>query len=325
MTSYRPQKDGSPYKLLLPLSLGTSSSSLLHILDRLQQRQLNAPLGRVGYDLHILIIDPSTIYSGYRDVEGNFNAAKEYYTRHKYTVVPLHSIFQYDATIKDALRDFGFVNEGFDSDKERLDAFRASLSTATAKDDIDNHLLVRLIVAFAKDNDCEGVVWGDSDSRLAAKTLANVAKGRGASLTWQVCDGVSPWELDFCFPLRELYKSELELYVNQIPELSSIIIPDLRAQEIASNRNMSIDGLMDQYIRTQGEKYRGIMANVVRTVNKLQPMINADNSARCSLCAAPLQRADSSGESDESTFSMCYACLRSRADAIQNQSSSHRN
>ncbi|OKL61129.1 hypothetical protein UA08_03526 [Talaromyces atroroseus] len=321
MTSYRPHKNTATYKLLLPLSLGISSSSLLHMLDRLQQRQVSASLGRAGYDVHVLIVDPSTIHPGHTDVQSNVDAVKASFPRHTFTTVPLHSIFQYDATIKDTLCDFGFVDEGFDSDKARLDAFRASLSTATARDDIDNLLLVRLIVAFAKTNSCDGIVWGDSDSRLAAKTLANVAKGRGASTTWQVCDGVSPWGIDFCFPLRELYKFELELYVQQLPELASITVPDLQSQENSSNRNLSIDGLMNQYVKTQGEKYPGVMANVVRIVNKLQPISSNKQDARCPLCSTPVERTALSGDNEASTISMCYACLRSRADILQDSSS----
>lgn len=320
--SYRPLKNAPGRKLLLPLSLGLSSSSLLHILDSLQQRQLSAHLGRTGFDLHVLIIDPSTISPGYNDVQSNVDFVKESFPRHTYTMVPLHSIFQYDTTIKDTLRDFGFVDEGFDSDKARLDGFRASLSTPTTRDDIDNFLLVRLAVAFAKSNGCEGIVWGDSNSRLAAKTLANVAKGRGASVTWQVCDGASPWGIDFCFPLRELFIFELELYAKQCPELASIIISDLQSQENSSSRNLSIDELMNQYVKTQGEKYPGVMSNVVRIVNKLQSTTSATEDGRCSMCTTPVERTAVSGDQESSTPLMCYGCLRSRADVSQNASSS---
>ncbi|EEA26233.1 Cytoplasmic tRNA 2-thiolation protein 2 [Talaromyces marneffei ATCC 18224] len=306
MSAYRPQKNVTPPKVLLPLSLGISSSSLLHIVDRLQKFQLNRSLATAGFDLHVLVVDPTTVHPGYTDVKANSDSAKETFPNHTYTMIPLHRIFEYDATINDTLRDFGFVGENFGSDKERLDAFRASMSTTTARDDIDNLLLVRLIVAFAKNNDCRGILWGDSDSRLAAKTLANVAKGRGASLTWQVCDGVSPWGLHFSFPLRELYKFELEIYVKQIPELASIIIPDLQVQENEANRNLSIDNLMNLYVKTQGEKYPGVMANVVRTANKLRPTSNTE-AVKCSLCAAPVDQ----------TATLCYACLRSRADVLQ--------
>jgi cytoplasmic tRNA 2-thiolation protein 2 len=322
MASYRPNKNTPSHKLLLPLSLGISSSSLLHMLDRLQKRQASGHLGRAGFDVHVLIIDPSTIHPGYTDVQSNVDSVKESFPRHTFTMAPLHSIFEYDATIKDTFRDFGFVDEGFDSDKARLDAFRASISTATARDDIENLLLVRLVVAFAKSNGCDGIVWGDSDSRLAAKTLANVAKGRGASTTWQVCDGASPWGIDFSFPLRELYKFELELYVKQCPELASFVLPDLQTPENPSNRNLSIDGLMNQYVKTQGEKYPGVMANVVRIVNKLQPMASATPEARCSLCSTLVERTALSGANEASTALLCYACLRSRDDILQNAPSS---
>jgi cytoplasmic tRNA 2-thiolation protein 2 len=184
--------------------------------------------------------------------------------------------------------------------------------------------LIRLVVAFAKQHGCEGVIWGDSDSRLAAKTLANVAKGRGASLTWQVCDGPSPWGLQFCFPLRELYRSELQLYASQIPELEkTIIIPGQPASEI-SNRNLSIDELMNQYILTQGEKYPGVMANIVRTVNKLQPASNSASKTRCEFCAAPVRLgtdltaggANINALGEDPHAQLCHGCARSGADFV---------
>ncbi|KAH8696164.1 hypothetical protein BGW36DRAFT_297951 [Talaromyces proteolyticus] len=314
MTKFRPQKDLPPTKLLVALSLGTSSSALLHFLHKLRDSQSSTFIGRAGFDLHVLVIDPSSVFTDVPPVKANFDAVNENYPGHEYSLVPLHSILSIDEDIKTTLRDFGFVDDESKSEKERLDSFRQSISTATARTDIDNLLLIRLVVTCAKKYGCEGVVWGDSDSRLAAKTLANVAKGRGGSLTWQVCDGPTPWGLEFCFPLRELYKSELDLYVKYTPELQGIVIPDKQTSENLSTRDLSIDALMNQYIATQGEKYPGVMANVVRTVNKLQPERRAIGDTRCSLCAASLQHDTLSAEREDNAERICYACLRSRDD-----------
>ncbi|KKA20081.1 hypothetical protein T310_5910 [Rasamsonia emersonii CBS 393.64] len=308
-------------KLLLPLSYGVSSTVLLHMLNEHLERQVAGGKGRVAYELHVLVVEPSTISPASPSCEARFELVKKCFPRHTYTTVPFHSIFQYDPDIKDAMYQFAgpnFVDDEAKSDHDRLEALRASIPSATSKDDVDNILLLRLIAACAKHYGCECVIWGDSDSRLAAKTLANVAKGRGASLTWQVCDGMSPWGVQFIFPLRDLYKSEIQLYASQVPSLEEIVIPEQPTSETMSNRNLSIDELMKQYIQTHSEKYPGVMANVVRTVNKLQqPPITADQ-ARCALCAAALETAGGSadGTPSEAQARFCYGCARSAPEQV---------
>jgi cytoplasmic tRNA 2-thiolation protein 2 len=284
------------------------------MLDKLRERQLSKYPHRGGFDIYVLVIDPSTISPQLPSVQAHFDAAKENYPSHTYSIVPLHDIFDVDPAITNTLRDFGFVDDESKSGADRLDCFRASISTATARADLDNLLLIRLVVAYARKFDCEAVVWGDSDSRLAAKTLANVAKGRGISLTWQIRDGPSPWGIRFCFPLRELYRSELDLYVKLNPKLQSVVVPASQEAESLSARDLSIDALMNQYIVTHGEKYPGVMANVVRTADKLQQDNSPSSDPVCSMCSAPLQGHGSIAVNGNDTNRLCYACLRSRDD-----------
>ncbi|GAD95352.1 conserved hypothetical protein [Paecilomyces variotii No. 5] len=306
-------------KLLLPLSYGPSSSVLLHMLNEQLERQTTEWHGTTAYDLHILIVDPSTISPSNPSCQERFDSVRQKYSRHTYTQIPFHSIFKYDQTVKDAMKEFAgpeFVDDPSKPDEDRLDAFRASIPSATSRTDIDNVLLNRLIIAFAKESGCEGILWGDSDSRLASKTLASVAKGRGSSLIWQVCDGMSPSGLQFTFPLRDLYKSELQQYASLIPELQDILIPDQSISTDVSARNMSIDELMMQYIQTQGEKYPGIMANVVRTVTKLQRPPLSGTQPRCALCGT-VDIQGSSAQTYEGGGSLfCYGCARSKSDLI---------
>ncbi|KAL2002500.1 hypothetical protein VTN02DRAFT_6675 [Thermoascus thermophilus] len=317
-------------KLLLPLSYGVSSTVLLHMLNgQLERQAAGGPYARVAYDLHVLVVDPSSIAPSPSNpsCEARFAAVQQRYPMHTYTQIPLHSILQRDPEIKEVMARFagpGLVDDVSQSDQARLDAFRASIPSATSRADIDSILLNRLIVACAKQYGCEGILWGDSDSCLAAKSLASVAKGRGSALTWQVCDGPSPWDVPFSFPLRDLFKSELELYANQIPGLEDLIIPDPPVSENVSNRTLSIDELMMQYVQTQGAKYPGVMANVVRTVTKLQPAPVPEGLVRCALCGASagsvedltgtVAGAGTQTDGRESRF--CYGCARSRPDPV---------
>lgn len=308
---------GERYKLLLPLSLGLSSSVLLHAVNAQIERQLSKPHPLVGFDIHVLVIEPSTVAPANVDAEERFALVQQSFPRHSYEKIPFHSIFEYDPEIYNVLPKFAgehFVDDASRTNQERLDAFRASASTATSRVDVDQILLNRLVVAYGKGIGCDAILWGDSDSRLAAKTLANVAKGRGSALTWQVSDGISPSGLLFHFPLRDLFQAELESYANLIPELSAIIIPDVPPSDNVLTKNLSIDELMMRYVQTHGEKYPGVMANVTRTANKLHPVPASADIKQCLFCDARMNDKQESDTDSEAKF--CYACIRSRPELV---------
>lgn len=316
MGRYRvPAKNGR-YKLLLPLSYGLSSTVLLRVLNAQVERQQQKH-GGAKFDLYVLIVEPTSISPSNPSTEKRFDLVQERFPMHSYTQVPFHSVFEYDPDIQETMSGFagaGFFDDASLSPKDRLDAFRASISTATSKTDVDSILMNRLIIACAKKFGCTGVLWGDSDSRLAAKTLASVAKGRGSSVTWQVSDGMSPSGLEFNFPLRDLFSMELQQYADLYLELHDIIIPDEPTSENVLTKNLSIDELMMRYVLTQGEKYPGVMANVTRTASKLQQP--SASVPTCTFCGAAVGSGsiDSGilGNSDSPQF--CYGCIRSRPD-----------
>lgn len=312
--------DGPRNQLLLPVSLGVSSSVLLHILYADRQYRLNN--GRpLGYDFHILVIEPSTVAAAGDPFDQNYEALQNNFSMPTTTRIPFHSIFDYVPDMENIMREYAgsqFADDSSRSNEERLAAFRASVSTATSKADVDAILMTRLVVEFAKKAGCESVIWGDSDSRLAAKALAGVAKGRGASLTWQVSDGMTPWGVRFEYPLRDLYKTELFLYESVCPELSEIVIPDAPPSENVLTKNLSIDELMLRYVQNQGAKYPGVMANVARTANKLNPSIS-DSATTCALCSGLVGNVEGNSgvtvanqAEDNHSSQFCYGCMRSR-------------
>ncbi|KAJ6163987.1 hypothetical protein N7470_002659 [Penicillium chermesinum] len=272
------------------------------------------------------VVDPTSLSPSDRTYETNFLAAKTNFpSATTFTKIPFHSIFEYAPDMKQIMLEYagpGFVDDASRSNEERLTAFRSTITSATSRKDLDSVLLTRLVVAYAKHIACEAILWGDSDSRLAAKTLAGAAKGRGASLTWQVSDGMSPWGVRFEFPLRGLSKPELLQYAGISELLEGVIIPEEPISDNILTKNLSIDDLMMRYVVTQGEKYRGVMANVSRTANKLEPAKGVDDQF-CSLCGALTGnvKGNDAGLTVASQFgnsqgSFCYGCIRSRPEVI---------
>lgn len=319
MGSYRRRPGDGQHRLLLPLSFGLSSTVLLHVLNAHLERQQKAFAGP-AYELHVLVVEPSSISPSNSPSDQTFDLVQKSFSMHSYSRVPFHSVLEYDPDIHEIISKFAgpsFADDASLSQRERLDAFRTSIPTPSSKADVDYILMNRLAVAYAKRTECTGILWGDSDSRLAAKTLANVAKGRGSSMPWQVSDGMSPWGLKFNFPLRELFSVELQNYADLYPELCDIIMPGGQLSENVPTKSLSIDELMMRYVRNHGEKYPGVMANVTRTASKLQPSSVSPNMPLCALCGAVA--GNSGGSRNGHTLGndlpqFCYACIRSRPD-----------
>ncbi|KAL4887431.1 hypothetical protein BJY04DRAFT_2364 [Aspergillus karnatakaensis] len=323
---YRLRRDlpaTGPCPVLLPLSYGLSSSVLLHMVHAQLENQIVQPRAPEPFDLNVLIIEPSTISPSSPPHDEPFELLQQRFRLASFTRLPLHSVFEYVRELDEILPKYagqGFKDDASLSPKERLDAFRASLTTATSITDVDSILINRLIIAFAKSKDCVGIIWGDSDDRLAAKTLANVAKGRGSSLTWRVSDGASPFGVEFRFPLRDLFIAEIQNYANSFPELADILIPDTPLPENILTKNLSIDQLMMRYVSSQGKKYPGVMSNVTRTANKLDASRMPTDGSRCVLCDTTICSSEGTLDQtritrdfvDRPSIDLCYACERSR-------------
>ncbi len=327
MEKYRLRKDlprTGPCPVLLPLSCGLSSSVLLNMVHAQVEEQLSKPRGPQAFGLHVLIVEPSSISSSSVLQDEAFELLQRRFPLASFTRLPLHSVFENVPGLDRILVEYAgqsFADDTSRPPKERLDAFRASITSPTSIADVDSILLNRLIIAFAKDINCVGIIWGDSDDRLAAKTLANVSKGRGSSLTWQVSDGPSPFGIEFNFPLRDLFTAELQNYADFFPELAGLIIPDAPLSDNILTKNLSIDQLMMRYVSSQGAKYPGVMSNVTRTANKLQASRMPTDGSRCVLCDTVICNPE--GSTNQSQFilseehssnNFCYACERSRPE-----------
>jgi cytoplasmic tRNA 2-thiolation protein 2 len=316
MESYRFKSNGdeTERRLLLPVSGGVSSLVLLQLLDSQMQRQ-RALRNRTAYELWVVLIEDPKIVGAQSPREAFWYATLQNRFA-SVTFLPIqsmHNVFILDPTIEDDLETFGLKRSEGEHDEDFTLRVLGSATSLTAGADLQDILLNRLIVSCASQHGCESILWGHSDSRLAAKALAAVAKGRGGSLPFEICDGPSRSGINFTYPLRDLFKPELSLYASVLPEVfSELLVEDEAAPpEKASIRNTSIDDLLTNYINSQGEKYPSIMANVVRTASKLQSPQLSQMSRSCRVCLVPYQ-----SESEQTSWEsgLCYACSRTRQD-----------
>lgn len=319
--------------LLLPVSCGVSSVTLLHLLDQQLQSQVDRT-GRTGFKLHVLLVDTSREEANAPDV-GQLDTLKEGYPRHIYTALTLADVFEYRLDSADCWLDFlphadSNAIPAPDKNQARLHEFLSSMPSATSRSDVLGVLRTRLIVAFAKAKGCESILWGDSTTRLAEKTLAETAKGRGFSLPWQTGEGTSPYGVYFNYPLRDLLKKELLTYSELTsPPLTPLIMKQKSSIQVSvSAKNTTIEDLMSQYFESVELYYPSIVANVVRTSSKLRPPQSPSRDMDCGLCGLPIpdgksgiyswagdQRRETEpwtpGSADPlATHGLCYGCAR---------------
>ncbi|EMD65009.1 hypothetical protein COCSADRAFT_170827 [Bipolaris sorokiniana ND90Pr] len=316
-------------RVLVPLSFGFSSISLLHVLD-LHLKTQKSKTGRTGFEINAVHIqEPGHAVQ----TEELLEKVRAQYPDHDYVSLPLHDVFRLipdDASLKTLLPQDQQKAES--SPEDQFVHMIKSLTSATARADLISTLRTRLIVEYAKLAGCESILWGDSTTTLAQKTLAETAKGRGFSLPWQISDGESPFGLQFHYPLRDVLKKELISYVNMSDSgLVSLVHESSSGptQASTSSKNTTIDDLMKQYFESVEENFPSIVANVVRTTGKLQARPDALSDPRCSLCSMPVPEGrfgihgwggdqhDSNGSESESTKrNICYGCTRSLPKAL---------
>jgi len=308
---------GQERSLLLPLSLGVSSLTVLHVLSHQLSRQ-SERTGRPGYTLKVAFIcEPSVDYDLSKQ---RLDAISERYPQHTYSISKLPDVLD--------IEDFLSISDGsleIDYDRHstteaRLEELLHLLPSATSRVDVLTILRNRAIIDLARQNQCEAILWGDSTTRLAERTLAETAKGRGFSLPWQVTDSISPHGMAFHFPMRDLLRKEIVAHAEMCsPPLTPLIIEDSAPQPSASTKTTTIDNLMKQYFESVEENYPSIVANVVRTSSKLEAPPLGQTETVCQLCRMPVLDGllgihgwggDQSKIHRSGKEQLCYGCSR---------------
>lgn len=312
--------------LLLPLSFGASSVAMLHILDEQISTQLERS-GHASYSIHIVHIDDLFI-GGSSEHRKVANSLRERFPSHKFSILSLEDAFNYLPSQEGMFCDEIplALGQNIAENRARLNQLLSSLPSATSRVDISNILGSRLLVGFAKENNCNAIVYGDSTTRLAEKTLSETAKGRGNSLPWLTADGSSRHDIKVIYPMRDLLRKEIMEYALMVSEpLTPLIsLPKSPAPAPVSSKTTTIDDLMSQYFASVEQNYPSIVANVVRTASKLIFSPIASASPSCSVCDFPVvreshpwggdQRRSTSNETEttpQGTLVTCYGCARS--------------
>lgn len=296
--------------LLLPVSFGVSSITLLHVLD--QQLRNRREQGRhTGYKLDVLFVDQSSIHHE-APSRSSIDLLRQKYPSHSYTTISLDEVSEYGIDVGGLLQ----------SQQRDLRDTISMVPSATSRVDLIDTTRRRLILAYAERHGCNSVLFGDSTTRLAERTLSETAKGRGIALPWLTADNDSSG-ITCTYPLRDVLRKELLAYAEVVvPPLTTLIIKPL-ARVPTSSKDTTIDDLMSRYFESVEKNYPSIVANVVRTSGKLVAPGVPEHSDSCSLCGNPVINGNWVGEQDRmipaliaptngssQVQSLCYGCAR---------------
>ncbi|KAI9694193.1 MAG: cytoplasmic tRNA 2-thiolation protein 2 [Bathelium mastoideum] len=310
---------GKQRLLLLPVSFGPSSLSLLHVINEHLESQ-KRHTGRTGYSIHVVFVDMSTIEGSSRDPRERLEQLKTRYPSWEYSVIDISevgSLPDFHNLCQEALQEIPH-------DSRNLDQLLASLPSTSSRSDVISILRSHLLIHFAKQSGCECIMWGDSTTRLAERTLSETAKGRGFSLPWAISDGPTPHGINYHFPMRDLLRKEISVFAELVQPSLQPLLDQNKAEVIATAKTTSIDALMTQYFESVEENYPSIVANVVRTTSRLSAPVTQAGQ-KCTLCQMPMD-AEVTGNGAwggyqeteaedrlggvESPDSFCYGCMR---------------
>ncbi|RPA85559.1 hypothetical protein BJ508DRAFT_358900 [Ascobolus immersus RN42] len=267
--------------VLLAHSLGPCSTVMVDTLLNWRRSQIERA-GRPGFDVGIVVVDdrkygtdtlPTTGASNAEEWEKCIDAVREKWSADcndgkNIWVLPLDSVYEDPAHLKQVVE---------------------KMSNATSRLDLVNLLRDRLIDRLADQQKASFIIYGDSTTLLAEKTLGLTAKGRGAALPSLLGDSINsatsskpttstsskPRKL---YPLRDLLRHELHNYIALSPNglAPPTSLPDRgKAKELfkgstaTATKNDTIDELMRGYFETVEEQFPSILSNVVRTAGRL--------------------------------------------------------
>ncbi|EMC97920.1 hypothetical protein BAUCODRAFT_56334, partial [Baudoinia panamericana UAMH 10762] len=316
--------------LLLPLSLGACSTVLLHVLS-LHLRGQGERTGRRGFGLEVLFVHHPLAdrEGGEEEARRRFERVQERYAQdgHTFSSRRLSDVMESDGVRhlldRNSPASITTASTNATAEEDLATALNTLTTSPTSRQDLTQLLLRRLIVHHANQHACEAILWGDSTTRLAERTLSETAKGRGFAVPTTVADGDAEavYGVPFYFPMRDLLRKEVVAYAGMIePALDDCVVQDLSSTSSAgktvSMKNVTIDDLMTQYFESVEQEYPSIVANVVKTAGKLRLPKRTTTSAlngrgsgmepHCELCEAPLL----DGQSAPERSRLCYGCIR---------------
>lgn len=242
-------------KYVLGLSLGVSSTVLVHLLNENVEYQLAK--GRTApFNLIVVYVDPSSLFTplhgngaGNSSAEETLSRYRERYPRFDFRRVPVADVLSLSTIDWSTLlppvenKDEGEGEENGEKtrpkNEQQLRELFDRLPSSTSRTDVLRLFTRHLLISATRENECHALLLGHTTTALAELTIAETAKGRGFSLPWQVNDGpvgvvdyhyqpasttpattktttTQTTLVQIYHPLRDLLRKELVVYASEL-------------------------------------------------------------------------------------------------------------
>ncbi|KAK2069286.1 hypothetical protein P8C59_003878 [Phyllachora maydis] len=272
-----PIEANNPRRLLVGLSLGVSSTSLVDLLHT-YCAQLKEKGRRLQFEILVVFVDTGSDGSSVSAGAQALQKFRDKYQLFSFHRVPVSSAVELRTIDWSALPPLAKEQ---DPDGQIRSLFE-QLPSTTSRADLLRLLIRHLLVSKALDTSCQAILLGHSTTALAELTLAETAKGRGFSLPWQTNDGPlafsdttratngSGSELNFrnserrgsimfYHPLKDVLRKELLTYTTLTDPSLTSLIPGSgeKTNVVVSHKDVSIEEIMVRYFAEVEENYPG--------------------------------------------------------------------
>ncbi|XP_006825183.2 cytoplasmic tRNA 2-thiolation protein 2-A-like [Saccoglossus kowalevskii] len=166
---------------------------------------------------------------------------------------------------------------------KRLKYMLANTKSVTAKEDLVQILRHRLLMDIARRYGYDKIMLGDCSTKLSISILADLAKGRGASIPLDTNFADRRYgDVFFLRPMREFTSKEIGIY-NHFHNIDSVVIASLTTK---CPVNASINRLTETFVTGLQVDFPSTVNTVFRTGEKLCVTDSSDNSPvqYCILC-----------------------------------------
>eukprot|EP00898_Chlorokybus_atmophyticus_P008764 jgi/Chlat1/888/Chrsp107S01331 len=324
-------------RVLLAFSGGFASRAALHLLTLIMSDSRNAKdRGRIHFNLGVVFVD-ERIALGQSDKEADD------VLREVISIVRVASGGR--AALHIAKTEDLYIGEEDDSEgaeRRAAELVRQTLnvSDVTGREDLLEHLRMRVLMKVASADGYNKLVRGDCASRLAVRTISATSKGRGFSLAadiqyvdtrYRVLSPVphsqeesqhqhhpSPMPV-IVTPLRDIMIKELAMLCH-LQKLRTVFVPKSK-KLAAAMRKGSINMLADYFVATLQANLNSSVHTILATASKLkpfsfnEPLMTARDASRllAGKQASSTHCQDNNHPSSLPLCSLCYAPMATTA------------
>lgn len=293
---YGPRAEDALPKVLVTVSLGSSSLVMLDVMISLLQEQAEMHKGKQGFEIVVLNIDQSKTMLLEKHAKSIMPHLEQFWPvkfTHKCLSVDSYIIDQELLQRITLYPDFTAMasNTNLSSEITLTELLKRCPNKSSAED-LLTIVYDELILRTAHVEKCETILYGHNMTRIANEIIALTVKGRGSSIHEKISDRTTVYrsnDYKIIYPLRDVLQAEVDAYA-KLMNLDQFIVRSTIPQS-KINRNMTIRELTTQYFNMlDATGYASTASTVVKTGDKLGPPKFQEVSQTCQVCGIEIHQ-----------------------------------